>query len=83
MTPSEIAAYFDTMKNGKYGAWATQAAATICELEAEREAAWSLLLAEKAKLKIATEALDELAKSDDPYMSQYSSAVLARIEDMG
>ena len=34
ITPSEIAAYFDKMKNGKYGAWATKAAATIRELEA-------------------------------------------------
>ena len=69
MTPSEIAAYFDTWKNGKYGAWASQAAATIREqAEAIKEcrhnhecalAAWSALDERTgSKLKIATEALE-------------------------
>lgn len=79
MTPSEIAAYFDTMKNGKYGAWATQAAATVRELEDDRdqeirtrEATVELLAETEAKLKIATEALEPIVDEFESTIEQYN-----------
>lgn len=80
MTPSEIAGYFDTMKNGIYGKWSTEAAATI---RAQAEA-----------LKIATEALEYVGKyspgpnpatvwSGSAHTRVIAAQALARIGEVG
>lgn len=98
MTLSEIANWHDAVKKEwpgtVEGVFHAHAAATLRKIEgrvahyekafanaqnADAEANGLLL----AKLKIATEALEDFAKMDDPYVSQYASAALARIKEVG